>query len=109
MSGPAAAEPIGPPTMFSAIETANTRPNLAGSVLRCRSVNSATSNGPLTNPIANIASATTITELASGKKAIDIAQPSTETTISCLSRPAIRIRPVSNAETIPAAPINPSR
>ena len=55
---PAIAEPIGNPAKLSAIETANARPIHSGSVRRCRTVNSVTSNGPVATPRTTIAAAT---------------------------------------------------
>src|SRR5207249_1412281 len=70
ITGPASAEPTGVPSQLTDIEIANARPNQAGSVRRCRSVNSATSNGPFAKPTANITANTTVIDAAKGKTAI---------------------------------------
>src|SRR5262252_8534515 len=70
MTGPASADPIGVPIQLTDIEIANARPNHAGSVRRCRRVNSATSNGPFAAPTTTTAARTTRIEPANGRTAI---------------------------------------
>ena len=107
LNGPAIAEPTGAPAMFSDTETANARPNLPGSVRRCRSVRNAMSKGVSTRATATSAAATTTTDLAEGMATIPAAIARRETNISCLSRPLVRRRPTINVETNPAAPTAP--
>src|SRR5438093_470464 len=104
ITGPASAEPTGVPSQLTDIEIANARPNQAGSVRRCRSVNSATSNGPFAKPTANITANTTVIDAAKGKTAIAAALNTIAPNMRPRSRPRLSMRPVSSAETSPDAP-----
>src|SRR5450759_1786155 len=109
ISGPASAAPMGWPIQLTDIDTANARPNHAGSVRLCRSVKSPMSKGPLARPKMTIATTTTGNAVAKGSKAIAAALTRIAPNISWHSCPRVDMRPAINAETSPAPPIAPHR
>ena len=103
-TNPPIAAPIGKPAKLKDIETANARPIQAGSVRRWRTVNIATSIGPLTRP--KIAIATTIAPIPSGRsrRLVPTATPTIGTAISRRSRSRVSSRPEIRPATTPKTP-----